>query len=227
MLRKFFTADAGQGFKGGHIGHDKNEKTTNELARRMEKTDSAIPPVQAGKEGEEDLGPGPGPLHEAIVNAKFGEEAHEKLRDFRKRVDSIFLTISEINRDAALSSTFASREFSLAITSFQTARQFLGKVLQERGATGEYKRGEVGERTDKGSVIPYGGILADKGAIEVFSMLRDEAQGIIVEFDIYASTSTPSTWTEDVCHSAVMQNLIGGKMWLGEAMAVVSERLKK
>lgn len=166
---------------------------------------------------------GPSDLDQAIINERFGEEIQKRIKNFRVRIDSFFLTSKRLQ---------PSREVSLAITSFQQARQFCGIILGEKGSAYPYKSMNtpgpvVGERNDKGEVLmdiltvsnlPVG----STEEIERLRAFRSKVEDVITDFSIYVENNTYGSVKEFIAQNEVLKNLISGKMWLGEQMAVLS-----
>lgn len=165
---------------------------------------------QANEESPEDT------LAGAIVDTRYGEEIHDKIKGFRVRIDSLHLTSKELGEVPL--GAFKSRELSLAITDFQRARQFTGKMLQERGAEKPYTK-EKTERPQQGSVIVS--VLERDNYSEAIAELRQHTEEVIIDFAIYAENTQPTTLIETVACQEVLAGLLGGKMWLGELYAIL------
>ncbi len=151
-----------------------------------------------------------------VVEGKYGEEVQYKIREFRVQIDSLYLTADAMTR-AQPAHGLQSRELSLAVTAFQQARQFCGKILQERGSVKPYTA-EQSDRVDKGA--PIAEIVdAENGALSLTS-LRDKAEEVIINFSIYMQKTEPVSLIEVVSNNAVLTNLISAKMWLGELYAI-------
>lgn len=154
------------------------------------------------------------PLDEAVVNERYGEAAQAKIRDFRTKIDSFYLTAKKLP---------SSRETALAITAFQSSRQFAGIILGEKGAKYPYPSmaapGEkpVGQRGDKGEEIKE--ILEVPDEIERLRTFRAKVDDVITDFVIYMETGNTSGPKEFVAQGEVLAGLLSGKMWMGERMA--------
>lgn len=165
-----------------------------------------------------------------IAEQRFGEDAQAKIKDFRVKVDSFYLTAKKLQK---------SRESALAVTAFQSARQFLGIMLGEKGAAYPYKTmtepGKVvGPRNDKGEVLEdilsvtgnlEGSEIKDQATIDEIERcraFRAKAGDVITDFTVYMENTGYNSITEFVAQNDVLKNLLSGKMWLGEHMAVLS-----
>lgn len=166
------------------------------------------------------------PLDQEIVRAKYGEEAQKKVRDFRTKIDSFYLTAKKLS---------PSRETSLAITAFQSSRQFCGIMLGELGAAYPYPtmnapgQPVTGQRGDMGEVlediismkatVPEKDIEVQLNQLRAF---RDKVEDVITDFVIYLESVSVNSPKHFVAQSEALAGLLSGKMWLGERMADLS-----
>lgn len=201
-MKKYFNADAQENKAGGAKENPEgNDKRVTDLR----------------SEG------GPSSLDQAIVDARFGEEAQSKIRDFRVRIDSFYLTAKKLQ---------SSREVALAVTAFQNARQFCGIMLGEKGAKYPYNSMNqpgpvVGERKEKGEeltdVLNIQSVPENSTEeIERLRTFRGKIEDVITDFVLYMENNPYSSIKEFVAQNKVLENLMSGKMWLGEQMAVIS-----
>lgn len=225
IIRKFYEL-SGDG--SGHIDSEKAKEYIKEKTQGIV-GDTAKEKVDPEFNLPEDntLGQDPGDtLQGHIIATKYGEEIIDKVVDFRVRIDSLFLTM-KIFSDGDL--ILKGRECALSVTAFQSARQFTGIILHERGAKYPYNGTGTVERPNQGQIIQTDGYLPfaeaeedRKIAIKNLATLREVAESVIIDFEIFAKNVATTSFKETVAFHEVMAGLISGKMWLGELMAVLA-----
>jgi hypothetical protein len=175
---------------------------------------------EAGKEAK-DLGNGLNSLDQEIVNARFGTEAQKRVLEFREAIDGFFLTAKRLQMRTS------SRAWALAVTAFQSARHFTGVWLRELGSPSPYK--ETDNMTSK-HIDP----VANRGLVlqeitdqtdEVLAVkkFRDTVQNTITDIAVYIETHQPSGVIMYESQSAVITQVISGKMWLGERLGEIRD----
>lgn len=237
MVRKFFEAHSNAG--GGAGDHEEKEPVKNKMQEWKEEIhggkDEKEKPAPIAKETahefikgrteqvKEEMSQSPGEgLTGAIVDANYGSEIHERIKEIRERIDSLYLTAKFLSNKPY----FQSREMSLAVTAFQSSRQFTGKILQERGAVYPYKD-ENTERPNQGKVIESLSVTGNPTldtTLQMLKQFREEAQNVITDFGIFGQHTSVVSWIEFICHGDVMSGLLSGKMWLGELYAILNEQ---
>lgn len=155
---------------------------------------------------------------EANVN---GDEKAQRIRAFRQQIDSLYLTTKELSNKPFLTS----REISIAVTNFQSARQFAGKILETTKSVSPYDGKNFTPRQDVGELLfeeyRFKVMTSDEAAVLV-TELRENAETVIKKFSAYVDESdTCENSIESVSEMSVLQGLIAGKMWLGELFAIL------
>lgn len=201
-MKKFYNADANDA-----AGSNKQDEP--ELSGSQVSENGSI------KKDEDQENLNSAGIDEEVVRMRYGLEAQEKIKEFRRRCDSLYLTAKCIP---------GSRYTSLAVTAFESSRQFCGVILKERGssAPGYYKPGdEAVSVIDRGQVIES--VIDIVGHVSQLKALREAAEEVIVDFGIYIENTNHGSVKEFVAQNTVMQQLIAGKMWLGERIGEIAE----
>lgn len=231
MIRKFFNIEAGHGLGGDaaqdiHIPKDKAQEFIDSRINGARPEPVQEKQVDLNVDGHE-LGKSPGDtLDGKITSARYGEEVHARIKNFRTVIDGFYLTAKQLDSFQFI----RSRELALAITSFQNARQFCGKLLSERGATYPYPKDGTGQRSEQGQLLTevmdfttgFGINATDNSriSVEALAKFRDIVEDLITEFGLFGQHSAVVSWTEAVCHQQIMSGVLSGKMWLGELLAI-------
>lgn len=203
MKQTFFRAPEGPVFGGAQ---DKK----NSPAPRNEQLDKELSSVQKEEVDDTDSA-GLSPLDRASIEARYSAEAHQRIRDYRTRIDSLYLTVRKLR---------SSRATALATTAFQTARQYCGLILMEKGAPNPYPQStdptspKIEDRADQGAILAD--ILALEGDVSQVKALRGVAADLITELTVYLETNQPGGPIEFICQNKVVESVISGKLWLGE-----------
>jgi len=232
MIKKFY--DSGSAFdQAAPIDPDKAKAFIKE---RLEKNAVDISGNEKGNGvqmnlNEEEMGISPSDtLEGAITEEKYGLGVQSRVRELRTKIDSFYLTAKQLEKFTI----FKGRELSLAITQFQSARQFCGKLLAELGAGTPYPKDAIAERTDQGEVIHFTeltSLFADDTegvdlAIKILAEFRDMVEDVITDISIFGTNVAVSAFKEYVCILSITQHTISGKHWLGEIMAVINGKNK-
>ena len=157
------------------------------------------------------------------ADVQYNKEVIERLKGFRLKLDSFYLTAKEF---------VPSRYISLTITSLQSARQFTGLVLGERKAKYPYEEGsnpnseKIDARADSGAVIPE---LIDKNASEVIKLKRFRLalEELIIDILVYIDLYPYQSIKEFVSQNTLLAQTMQAKMWLGERLGEIGDKIKE
>jgi hypothetical protein len=174
---------------------------------------------QAGEQGMQ-IPPG-SELRNAALQ-KMQTEAQDKLKEFRVRVDSLYLTAQECLPKG--------RYASLAVTKYQSARQMLGLVLGEKGAAYPYpsladNTNKVsGTRADKGSVLPEVSNIVE--VVLLCKKLREVTEEVITDLVVFLESpdNTPTGAKDALCSGQALVDLCSAKMQVGEILGEIAEQ---
>lgn len=222
-MKRFFTDDAKE--KGGDMESFQQQAdfSRNRVENNQEE-ERAVPNENKAAEvsSDETDSAGLSPLDQAIIKERYSNEANAKIIGFRTRVDSLYLTAKKLP---------PSRETSLAITAFQTGRQFTGIMLQEKGVSNPYPKStdknspQIEERADKGQELTE--VLSLEGEVPQLKHLRSLAGDLITELSVYLETSHPASPVDFIAQNKVVESVISGKMWLGERLGAIKDAENK
>jgi hypothetical protein len=172
------------------------------------------------------------PLAEAIQEEKYGDSpVHKRLKDARFRVDSLRKTaklfranLYDATPGMLTDASEVGRQTSIAITALQQARQFMGKMLQEKGAAYPYSKDQrESHLEDEGEVLeayqnlPLGDL---RGKIK---LLRDKIGDEITETLIFIEQVAVVGALDFVCQNTVVQKLLEARFAFGEMYPFVGE----
>lgn len=161
----------------------------------------------------------------AIVSSRYGEEIHEKVKYFRVKIDSLYLTARAITEHKKGFMLYGgrSREVKLSVTAFQNSRQWCGKILQERGSATPYSKDNT-DRADQGEVIKN--VMTCVDEVCALQSLREEAEDVITEVIVFCELTPSVSLLENLSRDKVLAGLIDGKMWLGERLGFLRQHHK-
>lgn len=230
-MKRFFTVTS-EGTGGNEnfdasIGKEKAQNYIHEKVKDVKLDEGQEKDVEMNLSPDNNLGQSPeDTLKGMVIAEKYGEDVRDRIKDFRVRIDSLYLTGKELDKLQFM----RSRELSAAITAFQNARQHTGKLLSERGEPTVYKGEGAQERPQQGTVIDLGMVVSehanenDKSSIAALKKFRDLAEEVIIDYAIFGNNMALTSYIETVSSMSVMKGLLDGKMWLGELLAIVAQR---
>jgi hypothetical protein len=157
------------------------------------------------------------PLTQAIVEERYDNQSLlARLSGYRTTVDSLFRTVENMKPIPAPFPHECGRYVSIAVTCLQGARQFLGKILQEKGAAYPYKN-KPEEVADQGKPLDL-----PENLLDAVTFVRQRIQDQITEFLIYIGQISPVGPIDFICQNEVLARLLEAKMMLGEIYGVVA-----
>lgn len=161
-------------------------------------------------------------MRDEAIN-KMQDVTFKTLREMRVKVDSLRLT--------TMACIPISRYVSLAVTSFQSARQMLGVVLGERGAKYPYFPDDTNktkkDRADKGEIIAEVFALntpADADIIAVCKKLRGITEDTITDLSAFIDSYAPTGVKDHYVSGRALTDLVSAKQWLGEIIGEIAEK---
>jgi hypothetical protein len=183
-------------------------------------------PVSAGNgippEAKGDL-VGPGSFNMGLDHA-IAEERYDnsplltRLRGYRTNVDGLYQTAVVFKKEKLVGE--AMRYVHIAATSLQGARQFLGKILQEKGSAYPYTGNKASEVVDQGQPIEGFQQMPLYTQVTTF---REKINDQITEMVIYIDQVSPVGPIDFVCQNAVLTKLLEARMALGEIFGEIAK----
>lgn len=163
---------------------------------------------------------GPGPLTQAMVGETYdNQQLLTRIRGMRTATDSLYRSCEFVK--GAFPIPAIGRFVALATTSFQSARQFMGKMLEEKGAAYPYPPSHDAVKVaDQGQVLSE--ILGITEIKDVLMVLRDRAQEQVVEMEIYCNQVGHLSPIDFVSQTFALGELLKAKMMLGEVYGVLA-----
>ncbi len=173
--------------------------------------------------GEQGMQIPPGSELRNAALQKMHTEAQDKLKEFRVKVDSFYLTAQECLPKG--------RYASLAVTKYQSARQMLGLVLGEKGAAYPYQsladntNKVSGTRADKGTVLSEVVALRDD-VVLTCKKLRELTEEVITDLVVFLESpdNTPTGAKDALCSGQALVDLCSAKMQVGEILGEIAEQ---
>jgi hypothetical protein len=167
------------------------------------------------------------PLSQAIVEEKYDNSPLlSRLTGYRTITDSFYRTINKWStghEEYRPDGRMKARYKSIAVTALEQARQFLGVILREKGASYPYPKDNAsGTVADQGEAFEV-----PEDIHEAVKFLRDGIEDMITEWIIYIDQVSPVGPKDFVCQNAYLQKLVEAKMALGEIFGVLAETLER